>query len=62
MYHKHQYGAVKTKDFKTWTNLSGQVSFPKDHRHGTAIEVTEDVLEGLKTSAGGNHKRIQMFH
>lgn len=53
MYHKHQYGAVKTRDFKTWTNLSGQVSFPKDHRHGTVLKIPVVILEGLKKAGEG---------
>ena len=27
------YGAMKTKDFKTFTDITNQVSLPKDHKH-----------------------------
>ena len=43
----HYYGAVQTKDFKTWTDCSKEMSFPKDHRHGTVIEITEDLAKKL---------------
>jgi len=43
----HYYGAVKSKDLKNWQDVSNQISFPKDHRHGTVIRVSEDVLKRL---------------
>ena len=48
MHMKHHYGAVKTRDFKNWTDITGEISFPKGHRHGTAFKVSKSVLEGLK--------------
>lgn len=47
MYRAHRYGAVKTRDFKTFTNITDQVTFPPGHRHGTALVVPRDILEGL---------------
>ena len=43
----HYYGAVKTRDFKTWTDVSKQMRFPRGHRHGTVVRVPEGVLRGL---------------
>jgi len=48
MYMKHQYGAVKTRDFKNWTDITGEISMPEGHRHGTAFKVSRGILEGLK--------------
>lgn len=48
MYRKHRYGAVKTRDFKTWTDITNLVSFPKDHRHGTVLKVHSAVIERLQ--------------
>jgi len=48
MYRKKQYGAVKTRDFKTWTDITSLVSFPDGHKHGTAFEAPRSVLNGLK--------------
>ena len=47
-YRKHRFGAMRTKDFKTWEDISGQLSFPKGVRHGTAFEVGPEVLDALK--------------
>jgi GH43 family beta-xylosidase len=41
------YGAVKSRDLKTWEDVSKQMSFPAGMRHGTIIEVSEQVLDGL---------------
>jgi hypothetical protein len=51
IYGKGRYGAVKTKDFKTWTDISAEVVFPKGHRHGTVLRVPPDILEGLKAKS-----------
>jgi hypothetical protein len=46
-YQKHTYGAVKTRDFKTFTDISKEVSFPEGHKHGTAFEVSQTTLKKL---------------
>lgn len=46
-YRQKIYGAVKTRDFVTFTDLTKEVSFPEGHKHGTAIRVPREVLEGL---------------
>jgi hypothetical protein len=47
IYGSGQYGAVKTKDFKTFTDITAQVSFPKGHRHGTGLTVPRAIMERL---------------
>jgi hypothetical protein len=46
-YAKHHYGAMRTKDFEHWENISDRLSFPNGTRHGTAFAVSEDVLKEL---------------
>ncbi len=46
-YREGKYGAVRSKDGKTWEDVSGLVSFPKGIRHGTAFKVSETVLDNL---------------
>jgi len=41
------YGAVKTKDFKTFTNITTKISVPNGHKHGTIIKVNKKVLKKL---------------
>lgn len=48
MYRRKLYGAVKTRDFKTWTDITNLVSFPAGHKYGTVFEAPISVLEGLK--------------
>ena len=47
-YTDHQYGAVKSSDLKTWTDISEQVSFPDGIRHGTAIRVSSKELKAIQ--------------
>ena len=46
-YRAKKYGAAKTRDFKTFTGISSEVSFPEGHKHGTALQVPRDDLERL---------------
>ena len=46
-YRDKQYGAVKTRDFRNFTDISSQVSFPEGHKHGTAFRVPKDILDDM---------------
>lgn len=46
-YREGKYGAVRSKDGKTWEDVSDLVSFPKGTRHGTAFKVSETILNNL---------------
>ncbi len=46
-YTRHKYGASRTKDFEYFKNISRELSFPKDTRHGTAFQVSQQVLQKL---------------
>jgi hypothetical protein len=51
-YRKNIYGAVRTRDFKIFTDVMKEVSFPEGHKHGTALAVPREILDGLlKNSA-----------
>jgi alpha-L-fucosidase len=41
------YGAVKTGDFKTFTDITKEVSFPEGHKHGTMLRVGRKDLDRL---------------
>lgn len=43
----HYYGALESKDFKQWQDVSKKVSFPKGHRHGSVLQINEQVLKNL---------------
>jgi len=49
-YRSKAYGAVKTTDFKTFTDISADVRVPEGHKHGTIIKVKETVLDQLLKS------------
>jgi len=43
----HYYGAVGSRDLKTWQDVSKRMTFPEGHRHGTVIEVDRAALQRL---------------
>ena len=46
-YRKGTYDAMRTKDFKTFTDISNEVMIPKGHKHGTIVAVDRKMLEQL---------------
>lgn len=43
-----QYGAMRTTDWKNFEDMTGQVSFPEDHRHGTVVAISGKVARQLQ--------------
>jgi len=48
-YRKHKMGAVRSSDLKNWEDVSELVSFPDGTRHGTALKVSNNVIQKLLT-------------
>lgn len=46
-YTQRQYGALRSKDLKTWEDVSNQLIYPKGLRHGTVVPIPKTVLENL---------------
>jgi hypothetical protein len=46
-YRQKIYGVMKTRDFKTFSDATGEVYFPEGHKHGTAVKVPRRILDGL---------------
>ena len=46
-YRDHRFGAIRSRDLKTWEDISSQVSLPKGTRHGTVFKVSREVLKNL---------------
>lgn len=47
LYRRYMYGAVRTRDFQHFEDITHLISVPKGHKHGTAIEVDASVVERL---------------
>lgn len=47
-YKQRKMGAMATKNFKDWKDITDSLSFPKGVRHGTIIRVSPKVLDKLK--------------
>ncbi len=46
-YRKHSMGAIRSKDLKSWEDISEQISFLEGTRHGTVFKVQNDVFQKL---------------
>jgi hypothetical protein len=46
-YADQHYGAMRTKDFKTWENMTERLVVPEGMRHGTVFPVFGKMLSGL---------------
>jgi hypothetical protein len=47
-YRDKKYGAVKTTDFITFTDITDKISLPEGHKHGTIFRADEKILKKLK--------------
>jgi PelA/Pel-15E family pectate lyase len=47
MYRDHRYGALATRDWRTWQDWTEKLVFPAGARHGTVFPVSAAVLEKL---------------
>jgi hypothetical protein len=46
-YTRHKYGAIQSRDFREWTDISDRIRFPEGVRHGTAFAAPEAVIRRL---------------
>ncbi|HEV2765065.1 MAG TPA: hypothetical protein VGV38_18935, partial [Pyrinomonadaceae bacterium] len=46
-YTEKKYGLLASSDWKTWTDLSDQLSMPKGARHGTVFRVPAKTAKAL---------------
>jgi hypothetical protein len=53
-YAEEIYGAVSTRDFRTFETITNDVSFPKGHKHGTVLKVSREQAEKVFTQSAPN--------
>lgn len=46
-YGTETYGAASTQDFKTFRDVSHDISLPEGHKHGTAVRIPVETLKNL---------------
>jgi lysophospholipase L1-like esterase len=46
-YRDHRYEAKRSRDLRTWEDITGRISFPRGARHGTALAVPGAVINTL---------------
>ncbi len=47
IYTKQRFGAMRTKDFKKWEDVTQQLTVPAGMRHGTVLPISKERLEAL---------------
>ena len=52
-YTKGRYGAIRSRDLKTWEDISGQLAFVPGARHGTVLKVSRSVVDRLLLNPEG---------
>lgn len=57
-YGDKKYGAAKTSDFKTFEDVSSQISLPLGHKHGTIFMVDEKIIETLKKTSHMGQEQV----
>jgi hypothetical protein len=60
-YRLKKYGAVRTSDFKNFQDITGEISLPEGHKHGTIFRADTKILEGLIKKAGELKEESGMY-
>ncbi|GHT19270.1 hypothetical protein FACS1894189_7990 [Planctomycetales bacterium] len=47
LYRKGHFGAIRSKDLKTWENITEKLCMPVHSRHGTMFEVDAEILKKM---------------
>jgi beta-xylosidase len=50
-YRDRRYGAMKSRDLKSWQDISKDLSFPADHRHGSVLRISAPIAKKLSELA-----------
>lgn len=51
-YRDYAYGAVKTRDFISFTDAASEISIPEKHKHGSIFKADAGIVEQLKSFCG----------
>ncbi|MDF9827846.1 hypothetical protein M2103_001761 [Ereboglobus sp. PH5-5] len=50
VYREKHYGAMRSRDMKTWEDVTDKISLPSGVRHGTVIEVPAALIDKLRST------------
>ncbi len=59
-YRDKNYGAVRTRDFIHFTDITPEISLPPGHKHGTVFKADRRILKGLERYAEDRERRAGM--
>ena len=55
------FGAMRSEDLATWVDVSGRVSSPPEHKHGTALRLPGSVGGGVRGRPRATARRLRAF-
>lgn len=56
-YTRHRYEAKRTRDFRSWEDVTDRISLPKDAKHGSIITVTKAFVDNLLSEVAAFQQR-----
>jgi alpha-L-fucosidase 2 len=59
VYREHHYGAMRSRDLKTWEDVTAEISLPAGARHGTMLSVPRALVEKLLTAKPGPERLVR---
>ncbi|MEO6005920.1 MAG: glycoside hydrolase N-terminal domain-containing protein [Opitutus sp.] len=60
VYREHHYGAMRSRDLKTWEDVTSQISLPAGLRHGTILAVPRALIDQLQAARPGPEHQIKL--
>ncbi|MBP8302783.1 MAG: glycoside hydrolase family 43 protein [Phycisphaerae bacterium] len=60
LYRQFKYGAVRTQDFVTFTDITDTIRVPEKHKHGTIFMAPERVVNRLIRAGGSGLRTVRL--
>lgn len=57
-YRSKNYGAVRTRDFKTFEDISDSISLPEGHKHGTIFKADMKILKAIQKGKEAQEQKL----
>ncbi len=58
VYREKHYGALRSRDLRTWEDVTAEISLPRGARHGTMIRVPRELVDNLRQRRPGPERLV----
>ncbi len=59
VYREKHFGALRSRDLKTWEDVTAEISLPRGARHGTMMAVPRALVDRLRTARPGPERVVR---